>query len=103
MEQKKEVFLDIDLLYSETVRKSLLNNFRYLVILNSIDYETCRDLAGMIGHNPEQKHKTNADWIIAPEDLSTLDLRDDLILVYPGGFKMLKKCFYFKKLNQLYI
>lgn len=96
-------FLDIDLLYSETVRKSLLNNFRYLVILNSIDYETCRDLAGMIGHNPEQKHKTNADWIIAPEDLSTLDLRDDLILVYPGGFKILKKCFYFKKLNQLYI
>lgn len=97
-------YLDIDILYSPTVRKSILNNFRYLVILNSIDSETCRDLADMIGHAPDQKHKSNGgDWIIAPEDLSTLDLRNELIVVYPGGFKILKKRFYFKKWNQLYV
>lgn len=94
-------FFDIDILYSSIVRKSLLNNFRYTVILNSIDRETSESLADMIGH--EQKQKTNGDWIIAPEDLASLDLEDKLILIYPGGYKLLKKNFFYKFWNNVYI
>ncbi len=96
-------YSDIQELYGVTGSRSLLNNFRYTLILNSIDTETSRILADLIGHDPDQKKKANAEWLIAPEDLSTLDLTDELVLISPSGYKILKKNFWYKKWNRVYI
>lgn len=96
-------YSDIQELYGVTGSRSLLNNFRYTLILNSIDTETSRILADLIGHDPDQKKKANAEWLIAPEDLSTLDLTDELVLISPSGYKILKKNFWYEKWNRVYI
>lgn len=96
-------YSDIQELYGVTGSRSLLNNFRYTLILNAIDTETSRILADLIGHDPDQKKKANAEWLIAPEDLSTLDLTDELVLISPSGYKILRKNFWYKKWNRIYI
>jgi type IV secretory pathway TraG/TraD family ATPase VirD4 len=96
-------YSDIQELYGVTGSRSLLNNFRYTLILNAIDTETSRILADLIGHDPDQKKKANAEWLIAPEDLSTLDLTDELVLISPSGYKILRKNFWYQKWNRIYI
>lgn len=98
---------DLDRVYGEIERKSMLTNFPYKVILGAGDSDTQEYLAKLIGHKKEKTVSTTrgrcADsftereeraWAVEPEELGRLG--QFLILLHPAGYKKLKKCFYFK-------
>lgn len=98
---------DIDEVYGHDAHKSMIDNFAYKIILGVGGTETQKYFADMIGM---KDHKTTSttkssghhsetisyrkDYIIEPADLGRLD--QDLILLYPGGHKRLKKNFYYQ-------
>ena len=97
----------IDRLYGETTRKDMLNNFSYKVILHAGDADTQMEVAKMIGHKKEKSHSTAlgrggmfyprkeiSSWAVDPEDLSRLG--NQLVLIHPSGFKLLKKAPFYK-------
>lgn len=99
---------DIDLIYGKDERASMLNNFKYKVLLSASDTDTQRYIAELIGKREShrrsitksatQTSRTDAeekDWAIEPAELDRLG--DDLIVLYPGGWERLKKNFWFKK------
>ena len=101
---------DIDEIYSRDTRMSMLNNFAYKVVLSAGDTDTQKYYADLIG--PEAKPKssttsaaplsggvtetktTERGYIVEPADLANLG--DELVLLYPGGYKRLQKNFYYK-------
>lgn len=98
---------DIDMIYGETKRMAMMNNFKYKVILGASDTATQKYFADLIGYNDQEKvtyassqHdatksvSTERRFIIEPSDLDRL--MDKLILLFPGGYVALKKNFYFK-------
>lgn len=98
---------DIDLIYGRAERSAMLNNFKYKVVLNADDTDTQEYFSKLIGYSITQRQsisksskqttRTKSDsreWTVEPADLARLG--DDLILLYPGGYKKLKKCFYYK-------
>lgn len=102
---------DIDELYTRDTRMSMLNNFAYKVILSAGDTDTQRYYADLIGqeektktsitsgsffsgHSTTETKSTERGYIIEPAALANLG--NDLILLYPGGYRRLRKNFYFK-------
>ncbi len=99
---------DIDLIYGHDERKAMLNNFAFKLVLSADDTDTQEYFAKLIGHKKTQRQSVSRnekgqtitkseikEYAIEPEELSRLG--DQLILIYPGGFKQLKKKYYFKK------
>lgn len=102
---------DIDELYTRESRMSMMNNFAFKVILSAGDTDSQKYYADLIGQEDKQKTSvtsggiwssqkatetktTERGYIVEPAELASLG--DELILLYPGGFKRLKKNFYFK-------
>lgn len=98
---------DIDEVYGHDAHKAMIDNFPFKVILGVGGTETQKYFADMIGM---KEHKTTSttkssghhsetisyrkDYIIEPADLGRLN--DELILLYPGGHKRLRKNFYYQ-------
>lgn len=102
---------DIDELYSRDTRMSMLNNFAFKAVLSAGDSDTQRYYADLIGQEDKPKRSTTSaaplsgqgvtetktterGYIVEPADLANLG--DELILLYPGGYKRLQKNFYYK-------
>ena len=102
---------DIDEIYGKSTRSAMFNNFAYKVVLGATDVETQKyysDLIGMedrekvsvtnngafLSPNYSETKSTERRYIIEPAELANLGT--DLIVLYPGGYKRLKKNFYFK-------
>ena len=103
---------DIDEIYSRDTRMSMMNNFAFKIILSAGDTDSQRYYADLIGKKEVKKISTTSGsawsgqsatetkstervYVIEPEDLASLG--NELILLYPGGHKRLRKNFYFKK------
>ena len=103
---------DIDELYTRETRMSMLNNFAFKVILSAGDTDTQKYYADLIGQVDKLKTSTTSGsiwnsqsttetkatergYIVEPAELANLG--DELILLYPGGHKRLKKNFYYKR------
>jgi len=101
---------DIDLIYGKAERASMMNNYKFKVLLGAEDPETQEYFAKMIGYHDTKKHSVskNADshtytesdakeWIIEPAKLARLNADDSsLILICDGEYMRLKKNYYFK-------
>ena len=98
---------DVDLVYGYDERKAMLNNFAFKVVLGADDTDTQEYFSKLIGHKKAKRRSvsisaqgqttTRADikeYAIEPEALARLG--NKLILLYPGGYKKLKKNYYFK-------
>ena len=87
---------DIDLIYSKEERTSMINNFKYKVILSAEDTESQKFYADLIGKETKaDDYSSREQYIIKPEKLGRL--RDKLVLIYPEGHMVLKKNYYFKR------
>lgn len=97
---------DIDLIYGHDERMAMLNNFRFKAVLGADDTDTQEYFAKLIGQKDVKKHSTSSngsqttktkteakEWVIAPADLARLGKH--LILLYPDGYLILKKNFYY--------
>ena len=102
---------DVDELYTRESRMSMMNNFAYKVILSAGDTDTQRYYADLIGQEDKIKKSTTSGsiwnsqsvtetkttergYIVEPAELANLG--NELILLYPGGYKRLRKNFYYK-------
>ena len=102
---------DIDLIYGRAERMAMMNNFKFKVILGVDDTDSQRYFSDLIGEvetkrtsytksggiiNPQvsQTDSYIKEYAIQPSDLARLG--NHLILLYPGGFKRLKKNYYFR-------
>ena len=92
---------------------AMLNNYPYKLILEAVDPETQKYFADLIGKNEQQRSSSTytggllklapsstteskqRDYKVMPEELGVLG--DDLILIYRGGYKRLKKAYYFRR------
>lgn len=105
---------DLDLIYGTNERNAMLNNFAFKVVLSATDYDTMSYFSKLTGQKEIKKRSisysgkgrsttesTIKEASIEPEEFSKLG--DKLVLLYPGGYKLLKKNFFFKKglLNRL--
>ena len=97
---------DLDRVYGETERKSMMANYRYQVVLGAADTETQEYFAKLIGHKKENTVSTTHGagtsytereervYAVEPEELGRL--KKELIVIHPGGHERLQKAFYFK-------
>lgn len=98
---------DLDLEYGADERKSMMNNYKYKVVLEASDPDTQKYFAELIGQEKEKKvsystgkhsmSKTESQertWAVEPAMLASLG--DKLILIHNAGWIELKKNFYFK-------
>lgn len=98
---------DLDRIYSVPERKSMLGNFKHLIILGERDPDSQEAIAKMIGKKLEKVRsittssgaisctdKMEKTWAIEPTELSKLD---DLILIHPRGYKRLEKAFFYNR------
>ncbi len=98
--------VDLSLTWGEREMQAMMSNFKYKVIMESSEpneQEYWSKLAGhkikvnlsrtqgSTGSTTEAEQK---DYNIDPEEFANLG--DNIILCYPGGYKKLKKNFYFK-------
>lgn len=102
---------DIDTVHGHDAHRSMMSNFSYRVILSALDTEDQKYFAEMIGKAEQKQVSTSfngnsffesghtvrleKEYIIDPAELGRL--KNDLILLYPGGHARLEKNFYFKK------
>lgn len=103
---------DIDELYKKESRMAMMNNFAFKVILSAGDTDSQRYYADLIGQEDKKKvsitsgsvwngqgltatKSTERGYIIEPAELANLG--NELILLYPGGYKRLEKNYYFKQ------
>ena len=102
---------DIEDVYGTGAHRSMLSNFRFKLILGVGETEAQEYFSKLIGLQEKQKTSvtnsgsigpvtsrtisTEKDYIIDPSSLDRLG--NDLILLYPEGYKRLKKAFYYKK------
>lgn len=98
---------DIDLEYGQEERKSMMNNYKYKVVLEASDPDTQDYFAKLIGYKEEKKYSYSTGstssstteskerrWAIEPSALAALG--DNLILLHEAGYMVLKKNFYYK-------
>lgn len=101
---------DIEDVYGNGAHRSMLSNFRYKLILGVGETESQEYFSKLIGLQERQKTSitnsgsvgpvtsrtisTEKDFIVDPSSLDRLG--DDLILLYPDGYKRIKKAFYYK-------
>lgn len=102
---------DIDLIYGKSERASMMNNYKFKVLLGAEDPDTQEYFAKMIGYQDTKKHSVSKnavshtyteseakEWIIEPAKLARLDAEDSsLILICDGQCIRLKKNYYFKR------
>ena len=86
---------DMDLIYSEKERNSMINNFKFKVVLSAEDTESQRFIADLIGKKKSEDNPIHEEYIIPPEKLGRL--KNKLVLIYPDGHMILRKNYYFKK------
>lgn len=101
---------DIDLIYGKEERASMMNNYKFKVLLGAEDPDTQDYFAKMIGYQDTKKHSVSKnanshtyteseakEWIIEPAKLARLDVEDSsLILICNGKYMRIKKNYYFK-------
>ena len=98
---------DIDMIYGRDERMSMMNNFRFCVILGITDNDTQEYFSKLIGHKEVTKYSksksaTNVttsesqsrERIIEAEALAHLG--NKVVLLHPDGYILLKKNFYYK-------
>lgn len=98
---------DIDEVYGHDAHKAMIDNFPFKIILGVGGTETQKYFAEMIGMTDKKTTSTTKsrgntsetvsyrkEYIVEPADLGRLD--NDLILLYPGGHKRLRKNFYYQ-------
>lgn len=101
---------DIEDVYGSGAHRSMLSNFKYKLILGVGETEAQEYFAKLIGQEEKQKDSITSsgrfgpvtsttsapqkDYIIEPSSLDRLG--DDLILLYPEGYRRLQKAFYHK-------
>lgn len=99
---------DIEDVYGSGAHRSMLSNFKYKLILGVGETEAQEYFAKLIGQEEKQKDSITSsgrfgpvtsttsapqkDYIIEPSSLDRLG--DDLILLYPEGYRRLQKAFY---------
>lgn len=99
---------DLDLIYGTNERNAMLNNFAFKVVLSATDYDTMLYFSKLTGQREIKKtsvsyggkgksttESTLKEASVEPEEFSKLG--NKLVLLYPGGYKILKKNFFFKK------
>lgn len=101
---------DIDLIYGKSERASMMNNFRFKVLLSADDPDTQEYFAKLIGYENAKKNSVSKsakaytytesearEWIIEPAKLARLDAEDSSLILLCGGMYMrIKKNYYFK-------
>ena len=98
---------DIDMIYGRDERMSMMNNFRFCVILGITDNDTQEYFSKLIGHKEVTKYSKSKsannvttsesqsrERIIEAEDLAHLG--NKIVLLHPDGYILLKKNFYYK-------
>ena len=100
---------DIDFVYGKEERASMMNNYRFKVLLGAEDPDTQEYFAKMIGFKDAKRHSVSKnsgshtytesesrEWIIEPAKLARLDAEDDsLILICNGEYMRIKKNYYY--------
>jgi len=99
---------DIDMIYGRDERMSMMNNFRFNVILGIVDHDTQEYFSLLIGHEVVTKYSKSKsannvttsesqskERIVQAEDLAHLG--NKIILLHPDGFLWVRKNFYYKK------
>lgn len=101
--------IDLDVLYGRDMRNALMDDMTFFVVLSAKSTDTQNVFSAMIGQEEVTKrsysgvtliNKGSANIssekrnIIDPAELANLG--EDLIVIYPGGYKRLKKNYYFK-------
>ena len=98
---------DIDMIYGRDERMSMMNNFRFCVILGITDNDTQEYFSKLIGHKEVTKYSKSKsannvttsesqsrERIIEAEALAHLG--NKVVLLHPDGYILLKKNFYYK-------
>ena len=99
---------DLDLIYGETMRNSMLNNFAFKCVLSADDSTTQKFWSELVGYefrnrssittsrfaNATHTETENRELIIEPASLSNLE--SELLLIFRGGHAKLQKNYYFK-------
>ena len=98
---------DIDMIYGRDERMSMMNNFRFCVLLGITDNDTQEYFSKLIGHKEVTKYSKSKsannvttsesqsrERIIEAEDLAHLG--NKVVLLHPDGYILLKKNFYYK-------
>ena len=98
---------DIDLLYGKDQRTAMIDNFKFIEILSARDPDTQDYFARMIGKkkvdhisttrtrfDTSTTYSENLEYIIEPEKLANLG--NEVILIHPTGYELMKKNFYFE-------
>ena len=99
---------DIDMIYGRDERMSMMNNFRFNVILGIVEHDTQEYFSLLIGHEVVTKYSKSKsannvttsesqskERIVQAEDLAHLG--NKIILLHPDGFLWVRKNFYYKK------
>lgn len=105
--------IDIDLVYSQNERKAILDNCKYIVVLEAKDNGTREYFSNLVGkENMEQKSTSKSKhgssintsvqrkYIIEPEHWK--NLKDNLVVIHSKGYLVLKKNFYYKDYTSLF-
>lgn len=101
---------DIDLIYGKAERASMMNNYKFKVLLGADDPDTQEYFAKLIGYEDTTKKSVSKnanaytyteseakEWIIEPARLARIDAEDSsLILLCGGQYMRIKKNYYFK-------
>ena len=103
-----QALADLDLTWGNSEKKAMMINFKYKVILECSEPEEQiywtkligEELKVRIGTSTSENNHTNSisetkDYIINPSSLANLG--KELILLYPGGYRILYKNFYYKR------
>lgn len=98
---------DIDGIYSKDERVSMFDNFTFKCILGAYDVTTQELFSKLIGYKKINKKSVSSgakgvtktvsedkEFVVEPSKFS--NLKNDLILIYPGGNVKLQKNFYFR-------
>ncbi len=98
-----QALTDIDLMYSDKVRKAMMVNFKYKVILENSDPDEQEIFARLVGYDnsislsktgESTTYSEKREFIMEPSEFANLG--NDLILLFPGGYRKLHKNFWFK-------
>ena len=105
--------IDIDLVYSQNERKAILDNCKYIVVLDAKDNGTREYFSNLVGkENMEQKSTSKSKhgssintsvqrkYIIEPEYWK--NLKGNLVVIHSKGYLVLKKNFYYKDYTSLF-
>lgn len=98
---------DIDLTYSKEERKVIIDNCKYIAVINATEPETKKYFSDVIGKEEVEKISTSSSdkgtststsyqREYAIEENEWNDFKDHLVLIHPGGFTKLELNYYFK-------